>query len=257
MSNKLLFSCRIVALTSAALTGATLISTAQADTLGFSIGAYQWQQNYSGTVRSGGANVDLHDDLGFNSDNNNVYFAEIDHPIPVLPNLRIQHTVISATENATLPTSITFDNVTYAGGTPVRSDLDLTHTDATLYYRPLDNWIKLRVGLTARQFDQGVEIRSLSNGVSSNISVDSVIPMLYLAARFDLPLTGLYAGADINATSYSGSHLYDGRVNIGYTIAYGLGVEAGYRRFDLKYDDNGEHADVIIDGGYAEVFYHF
>jgi outer membrane protein len=247
MTQKLLLSCCIAAIAGAA----------QADVLGFSVGAYQWQQNYDGTVRSGGANVDLRDDLGFADERNNVYFAEFDHPLPLLPNLRLQHTEISATERTTLATTISFDDVTYTAGMPVKSELDLTHTDATFYYRLLDNWIKLRVGLTARQFDQGVEIRSLSNGEASSESIDSVLPLLYLAARFDLPFSGLYAGGDVNAIAYSDSHLYDGRINIGYEMPFGLGVEAGYRRFELKYDDNGDTADITIDGAYAEVFYHF
>jgi outer membrane protein len=230
---------------------------AQADALGFSIGAYTWQQKIDGTVRSGGENVDLNHDLNFDSHHGNVYFAEFDHPVPILPNLRIQHTEMKSSETSTLNRSITIDNVTYANATDVHTALDLSHTDATLYYRPLDNWIKLRFGLTLRDFDNGVKIRSLSTGDTAKVDINAVIPMIYLAARFDLPLTGLYVGTDANAIAYSGSHLYDARINAGYETPIGLGVEGGYRRFELKYDHSGDHADITIDGVYAEVFYHF
>lgn len=230
---------------------------AHADALGFSIGAYTWQQNMDGTVRSGGENVDLKNDLNFDRHRDNVYFAEFDHPVPLLPNIRIQHTAMKTSEDATLSRTITVDDVTYAAATDVHTELDLSHTDATFYYRPLDNWIKLRAGLTLRNFDKGVQIRSLSTGDTAKINVNATLPMVYLAARFDLPLTGLYVGADANGIVYSGSHLYDARISAGYETPIGLGVEAGYRRFELKYDHSGDHADVTIDGAYAEVFYHF
>lgn len=238
----------------------TIAATAQfahADALGFSVGAYAWQQNISGSVRSGGDNVDLHNDLGFSDDHNNVYFAEFDHPVPVLPNIRIQHTRLSTSATSTLGRTISVDGVTYSASTRVQSDLDLSHTDATLYYRPLDNWVKLRIGLTLRNFDKGVKIRSTSTGDTAKVDINAVLPMLYLAARFELPLTGLYIGADANGIAYSGSHLYDTRISAGYETPLGLGIEGGYRRFQLQYDRNGDHADLTIDGAYAEVFYHF
>jgi outer membrane protein len=242
-----------------ALAATTIIATqfAHADTLGFSIGAYTWQQNIDGTVRSGGENVDLHDDLNIDGGNNNVYFVEFEHPIPLLPNVRIQHTEMSETASSTLGRTISVDDSTFPAATRVYTDLDMSHTDATLYYSPLDNWVKLRFGLTLRNFDQGIEIRSSNTGEEAKIDTDGILPLLYLAARFELPLTGLYVGADANAVAYSGSHLYDARINAGYETSIGLGIEGGYRRFELKYDDNGDHADLTIDGAYAEVFYHF
>ncbi len=230
---------------------------ALADTIGFSLGTYAWQQQIDGNARSGGDTIDLHDDLNFNKDTNNVFFAELDHPVPFVPNIRLQHTDISASKSSTLDRTITVDDKTYTAGTDVRSKLDLSHTDATLYYRPLDNWGKFRFGLTLRKFDKGVRIHSLSSGETAKIDVDAIIPMLYLATRFDLPLTGVYVGADANAIAYSDSHLYDARINVGYETPIGLGIEGGYRQFDLKYNHSGDHADLTIDGIYAEAFYHF
>ena len=236
---------------------ALLATAAQADTVGFSLGAYAWQQNIDGSVRKHGDSVDLHDDLNFSDDFNNVYYAELDHPVPLIPNVRIQHTEMSATESARLDRTITVDDTTYTAGDNVRSKLDLSHTDATFYYRPLDNWVQLRLGLTLRKFDKGVQIRSQTTGDSAKVDIDAVVPMLYVAARFELPLTGLYAGGNANAIAYSGSHLYDARLDVGYETEIGLGVEGGYRRMELKYDQGGDHADLTVDGVYAAVFYHF
>lgn len=232
-------------------------SVGHADVLGARIGAYQWHQNYDGTVRSGNVNIDLKNDLGFDNENGSVYYIAIDHPIPVLPNILVQHTELSSTSTARLNRTIDFDGITYGGSTAVRSELDLSHTDATFYYRPLDNWVKLKLGLTVRKFDNGVKIRSLDTGEHSSVDINVVLPMVFAGAQFDLPLTGLYVGGDINAIAYGDGHLYDGRVYAGYESPIGLGGELGYRRFDFKYDHNGDHADATIDGAYLSLFFHF
>lgn len=248
---------KIVIGSTIALTPIALAPLAQADTLGFSVGGYSWNQNIDGNVRADGDRVDLRDDLDFDSERNNVFFAEFEHPVPFLPNVRVQHTEMDSTETATLNRTVEIDDDTYFIGTDVRTKLDLSHTDLTLFYSPLDNWVKLRTGVTLRKFDDGVKIESLLTGDSGEIDVDHVVPMLYVAARFDLPMTGLYAGVDANGIAYSDSHLYDARVNIGYESPIGLGVEGGYRRFQLQYEDGDDEADVTIDGAYVGVFYHF
>lgn len=236
---------------------ATVTAAAQADALGLRFGAQRWQQNYDGTVRSGNTNINLENDLGFDDDRGNVFFVAFDHPLPFLPNVMLQRTELRSTATTGLNRSIEFDGAVYPVATTVKTDLDLSHTDATFYYRLLDNWAHLQAGLTVRKFDQGVKIRSLTFGYSSSVDIDNVLPMLYLAAKLDLPFTGLYVGADINGIPYNGKHLYDARVNVGYELPFGLGAELGYRRFDLDYDDDDDRANVTIDGAYAGVFFHF
>jgi outer membrane protein len=148
-----------------------------------------------------------------------------------------------------------FEGIVYSG--EVRSTMDLTHTDATLYYEILDNWVTLDVGITGRAFDNGVEITDVATGVTGKLDIDYVIPLIYAQARFDLPFSGLSLGVEANGVSYDDDTLYDVKVNLGYEFAFGLGIEAGYRAFDLDYDDNDQYADVTIDGAYAGFVWDF
>ena len=139
----------------------------------------------------------------------------------------------------------------------VSSRLDLTHNDATLYYEILDNWVNLDVGITARFFDEGFNVRELSTLEAGEIDVDHVVPMFYGHARFDLPFSGLTVGVEGNYISYDDDTLYDTKLNIGYTFAFGLGIEAGYRIMDFEYDDGDDDVDATIDGIYGGLYWDF
>jgi outer membrane protein len=228
-----------------------------ADNVGFRLGAYHWQPDFDGTVRSGGEKVDIHRDLGLSDDDANIIFIAIEHPIPLLPNVLVQRTQLDTKATKQLTRTFTFDGTTYTGTDTVKTDLDLSHTDATFYYELLDNWAELNVGLTVRHFDEGVKIRAVNNGKSSKVDLNATLPMLYAAAKFNLPLTGVYIAVDGNGIGYSGSTLLDYRAMLGYESPIGLGAEIGLRNFDLNYKDGDDKADVKVDGAYAQVFYHF
>jgi outer membrane protein len=251
------FSPRLFALGlgMALLGGAT--ASAHADAIGVRAGAYWWNPDFDGTVKSGGEKVDINSDLGFSDDSANVFFVAIEHPLPVLPNVLLQRTQLDSQATNALSRTFTFDGNTYTAADTVKTDIDLSHTDATLYYELLDNWLELDLGLTIRHFDNGVKIRAINAAKESKVDINATIPMLYASARFNLPLTGVYVAVDGNGVGYSGNTLIDYRAMVGYESPIGLGAEVGVRNFDLKYEDGNDRADVRLDGVYAEVFYHF
>ena len=231
-------------------------TTVSADFIGFEIGAYTWQQNYDGLVQSGTDIVDLDQQLGYDDETNNSYYVLFEHPVPLLPNILVQRTELDISESNT-STGFTFEGINFPNGVTISSASDLSHTDATLYYEILDNWVSLDIGLTARMFEEGVEISSI--GQTAELDIDETIPMLYVAAEFELPLTGLYISADANGIGYSGDSFIDYRISVGYESSLGLGAELGFRSFDIDFedDDDDEVADLTIDGAYLGVFYHF
>jgi outer membrane protein len=227
---------------------------AQADVLGWRVGANLWQQQFEGDVASGGASIDLEDDLNYDDESGASYYAQFEHPIPLLPNIMVQYTDLEADATGFVD-GIEFDGVVYEGD--VSSSMDLTHTDFTLYYEILDNWVNLDVGVTGRWFDDGIEILDQTSQQSGSIDIDHVVPMFYGHARFDLPFSGLSLGIEGNYISYNDDTLYDTKLNLGYTFAFGLGIEAGYRYMDFEYDDDDEVADVTIDGVYGGLYWDF
>ncbi|RYY74801.1 MAG: TIGR04219 family outer membrane beta-barrel protein [Gammaproteobacteria bacterium] len=242
----------------AAIAAATAASFANADTvLGVYAGYGSWDSSYDG--KAGDPSITLKD-LGVKDHKNKFFYVALEHPIPLVPNIRLSHTDISTKQTADISRTFTIDDVTYTQGDTVNSEFDLTHTDATLYYEILDNWVNLDVGLTVRQFDGFVYAASTTSPlIKTKEKVDEALPMLYGKAQFDLPLTGLSVGVEGNYVSYSGDKVTDYSAKVSYLFdsVLDVGLEAGYRKLSLTVDEDDLQAKVDIKGPYAAVIAHF
>ncbi len=220
-----------------AITAATPMM-AQADLL-FTIdaGASVWNAEASGDVDDTNNNsIDLDDDLGIKSEQSNVLFASFEHPVPVLPNIKIMKTDLDLSGNA-------------------NSQVDLSHTDFTLYWGvPLPiPFFDINFGLTARQFDG--EILLPTNTESEDLSF--TMPMGYLNVDFDSHF-GVYARAELNALSFDGNGVTDTSLAVGYTLPLpipfvDINIEAGHRAINLMTDKDTVdiETDVEVSGMFA------
>lgn len=201
-------------------------------------GVGQWTAEFSGDL--GSTDTDI-SDLGFDEEDNTFFYAGFEHPVPLLPNIRIESTSISATGSATLSSDYEFNGTTFSESEVVDSEIDLTFTDGTLYWEIL----LIDFGLTLRQFDAEVSAESQTTSEFREEKTDAVLPMLYLASQVDLPFTGVYVAGSVNAISFDGKSLTDFRGGVGYHLEVGplaeLGAELGYRSFSL---DLGEDEDI-------------
>lgn len=237
-------------------------AAAHGDTVfGLYAGAGAWKQEYSGDVASSDEDfaVDVESDLALDDERNNVFYLAIEHPVPVLPNLRASYTDISTTGRNVLNRTITFQDETFAVDEEVSSDVELTQAELIAYYELLDNVVSLDLGVAARWVDGHVEVVSASGAGSGRADFDGVLPLLYGRARVDLPLTGFWVGADATGLGYDGHQLLDLSAQVGWESPIGLGAELGWRRFDLELDEieDIDGADVEIEGPYAAVNFHF
>ncbi len=242
--------------------GVCLTPLVSADTIfGVYAGAGVWQTDFDGDASdTGQVSIDL-DDLGIEDESSNMVWLAVEHPIPILPNVRLQSTDISVDETGTLTVSTTVDGTTFTNGEQVDSTFDLTHTDVTLYYEVLDNWLNLDIGLTARIFDGEISLTSLSTNNSATLDLDAPVPMLYIKSQIDLPFTGFYVMAAANGIGYSGNTLTDFVGALGYQSdgwVMDLGVEVGVRNFNLELDDLDDiDAEIDLSGAYAAFTLHF
>lgn len=244
------------------LTGLTLCATlaplAHADTIfGIYAGADVWSSSVSGDFNSRGESViDTEASLNLDSDTPTSVYVAIEHPIPLIPNVSFRFTDMKYSGNSTLTENISFVDAEFTAGQQVSSTLDFSHNDITLYYELLDNVVSLDAGVNIRVFDGSAVLAA--DGIQGGLQIDEAIPMLYAAARADLPLTGLYVSAEGSFVQVSGNKMQDVKAKIGYTIVGGLGVEGGYRVLRLNLEDvNDLDSDITIDGAYAAGTFHF
>lgn len=221
----------------------------------FTIKTSRWQADYSGDIGSNGLTASL-SELGFGDEDQNVITVELKHSLPILPNIRIQDTSLDANASGTLVRALDFNGATFIANTDVDTDLDLSHTDITLFYSPIDTWFTLDVGLTARYFGENTMISS--SLLESDIELDQIIPMAYLGVGVELPLKGFHIDASINAVHYDGSQLTDASLFIGYQAPVSQSVdiiaELGYRHFSVDIDDiNDFDGDLQVKGAYFSI----
>lgn len=228
------------------------IST-NADTLAFTAGGGIWNESPSGTIQKIGdpAEVDVKDNLFFDTESQGYFFASLEHFVPLVPNVRVMYTNIEHSGSGT--TSFTFDNQTFSG--TVVSNIQQKSLDLIAYYEVLDNVVSLDLGLNIRKLDIDYTIKS--SGTISTDTVSQTVPMLY-ALVGGSPWPDLILSGEISYIAYSGSSMSDFTAKVAYTTSAFIGVEAGYRKQVITLDDvDGTNADITFDGPFVGAYLKF
>jgi outer membrane protein len=246
---------KLAALAATIITPLICAPAAYADTVfGIYAGAGSWEAELDGEVGDPAVSMS---DLGTKKENNTYFYIALEHPVPLVPNIKLQQNDINSKQRSTIERTFELDGTEFTAGTEVESDLDLSYTDAVLYYEILDNWFNLDIGATARFYSGHLEAES--NMESENVDVDVVVPLIYGKAQFDLPFSGLSAGIEGNYVSYSDSSLADYSAKVSYLFdsVLDLGVEVGYRAVTMTIDEDDIQTDIELSGPYAAAIFHF
>lgn len=231
---------------SAILALSALSSNANADALGLYIGGGVWDHDPSGSFGTvGGDQIDMESNLKYSGEKDSYVYAAFEHFVPLVPNLRVERASMGHTGATTA--NFNFNGTTVSGDSAINID----NTDAILYWRLLDNWVNFDFGFTARKLDADFTVGN------QTVAVSETIPMLYVAAQFDLPLTGLSVGADINTISYSDASYNDVRIRALYEMGV-IGFELGLKTTNLELKGlDRVNADLEFKGMMVGAFLHF
>jgi outer membrane protein len=249
-----------------AVTLASILSTnVHADTIGIYLGGQVWANQATGTFGDSNDQVDFN----LNDENQNSFFIAFEHPLPLIPNIRIASTSLETDGMTTLDSDFDFDDETFAAGSDVDAVFDVSYVDYTLYYELFDNGLfSFDFGLTARDFDGDIQVSSeITTGTgtviqSDTIAVTDVVPMLYASTVVGLPFTGLNFFAEGNFLSFDDHTLYDYQVGVSYELIDNMlidvNVNAGYRSVKLELQDlNDLYSDIDFDGAFVGAVVHF
>ncbi|WP_337880529.1 TIGR04219 family outer membrane beta-barrel protein [Rheinheimera sp.] len=241
-------------------TAALMSPLVWADTVaGVYLGADYMQADVKGGFGQPGAQQDFNfadKDLGS-------FMLKIEHPVPLMPNIRLQYNNLKSGGSTVLNRTFVFDGQQFDVASTVMQDADLSNIDATFYYELLDNELfAFDLGVTAKYIDGELSVVSLQNGQSARQTVSAVVPMLYSYGSFGLLGTGVTLFAEANYASYDGSSLSDIKYGLSYELvdvpAFDLQFQAGFKRSKLQLDDVDDlDADLTFDGAFAGVQLHF
>jgi outer membrane protein len=244
-----------------------LATAAAADVIGGEVAIGGWNHDPSGWIQypsnSTGANkIDLDDDLNLDTKGEIYLRAKIEHPIPVLPNIKLAYTQVTSSGESQSTQDFKFGNISIPVGAATTTDAQLDSYDATFYYEIVDIGMDLDLGITARYIDGYTDITvnpgtPLKQHDKSDFSM--ALPMLYANVRVPIPfLGGLSVGAEGNYVTYDGSTVYDLQADVRYTLMMGLGIEAGYRAQKYKLDDvDDTSSDIDIQGFFIGAVWDF
>ncbi len=247
--------------------GAVLATTASADFARVEMGAGAWMQSPKGSIKlsDGSGALNLNGTYTSNeTEATDIYiWALIKHPIPILPNLRLEY--VTVTDEGETRGSVGGLNIP----TSAHTTLDSTEFDVIPYYNILDNtfWTTIDLGLDMKviQTDSNVAIvPSTIPGASFagySSSDTTVVPLLYVRARVEVPFTGIGVETDAKAITDGTDTVYDVRAKVDYTLGFIPVVqpafEVGYRVQQLTVDDGNNQVDLNYAGVYAGLMLRF
>lgn len=163
--------------------------------------------------------------------------AYFEHPVPVLPNLRVD-----------LTTESSFSGSDGSGGV---NKVSFEQIDITPYYEILDNVVDLDIGVTFKILEGDVQ-----GAIDQSIS--EVIPMGYLGAAVRFPGTPLSLAGSVKYLGYGGDSFTDARIKASWDIAAGVQAHAGYRYESLDISDRYDmNADVTFEGPFVGLGFSF
>jgi len=215
------------------------------------------EQNYRDDISSVLSEIDIDRDLALEEERNPVLYVAFEHGLRGLPNLRAQSFSLDVDGHSVLSQSIEFNSRAFAMAEAVDTIVGIDQTDAVLFYQVMDNAVSLDLGVVVSYLEGSIEVKSRTQrGIAE---FDEFVPMLYMKTRTDLPVTGMWMGAQAQGVSYADKSLAEFSAQLGWDNDGGLGIEAGYRvvRFEIDGFDEVQSANLEVSGPYAALNYHF
>lgn len=226
--------------------------TVNADFLSVSAGGGIWNESPSGSIQKtiDPATVDIKDNFFWDSESQGYLFVTLEHFVPLVPNVRLMYTQLDQSGSGT--TAFTFDGQPFSG--VVSNDFKIKTLDLLAYYEVLDNVVSLDLGINIRNLKADYTI---INGASVTDSISETVPMLYALVGAS-PWPDFIISGELSYIAYSGSSVSDFTAKIAYTTDFLVGLEAGYRKQEFKFDDVSDtDATLTFDGVFAGAYLKF
>jgi len=229
---------------------AFFVHPAYADFIGARVSGGMFKYSVSGSVRDDASpvnTINVKNDLNWKDDSGVMGYLYIEHPFPIIPNVRLGTTSLKVGGTGTVTANYTFNGVNYTANDTVVSDVDFSHTELALYYEVIDTGFDLDVGLNFKFFDGKIRLEDKTNPAVSTSTIKETVPMLYGAVSVPIPGTGVKVMGDLSTVSYKDSTYTDYLVRLHYDTSFMLGVELGYRSIHIDYQDTGANKYAKLD----------
>jgi len=245
----------------------TAISFASADFVGASVGAGIWQENISGHIKSGNTINYFHNkvaetdgntktgNLGLEDKNQPYIWAKIIHPIPFIPNVKVQYTRYDTSGDGVATSNLKIFGKSFDIKDKIHTDLTIDSYDATFFYEFKPVIVDLEAGVGVNVWQGKTTVKSITT--SKTASADWTVPFPYLYARAETtPFFGFSVEAEAKYLNVSFGHYYDYQGSVKYHLPLPLldiSLAVGYKSQDILGKDGGDETNIKFEGGFAEL----
>ncbi|TBR38239.1 TIGR04219 family outer membrane beta-barrel protein [Marinomonas agarivorans] len=224
-----------------------IAASAHADFFGATLEAGIYDPDAELTLIDDGLPASTTNSASMSGEKGSYYGIALEHPIPLIPNLRVQGTeLVSEGSISTTFNSSVVNNVD--------AKLDLSHTDYTAYYELLDGlfWLHFDIGVTLRDYEGSATVDNDTKDFAA------IIPMSYIAPAISIPGTGLTIGGEIKSLSIGDNSITDTTWKLKWDSGFIFGVEAGIRNHEVTLDDaDGLDIESTNEGAFVGVVLDF
>lgn len=201
----------------------------------------------------------VENDLGISAAQQSYFYAEFDHLIPIVPNIKYEQT--TRTYKGTATQSFTVGTITYSASSPSTYTWD--HQDAIFYWGvPFSTWLPM---IDAADFGLGLKLGDMTLGIENVATQTFAFGAPYGYARIHVTppmLFGLgfeFEGKYLNYQATEGTLAFSEFVYKADwmleapipVIDLSVGVELGYKTTSYKITASGTAFDL----GYSGIFY--
>ena len=257
----------------ALLTG--LVTFASADILSISAGVGLWNQKIDGYVKVGNtknyfnnksAESDGNPDtgnFGLNDKTNPYIWAKVIHPLPFIPNLKVQYTKYDSTGHSNYIAGNVKIFGNYAINTAVvdaATSQTINSLDLTFFYEIKPVFVDIEAGFGFDIWKGNTQIHGFSQATNTpvNVNEDWSVVLPYLYGHIEtMQIAGFSAIANMKWAKAGDNHHYDNSIALKYTIDI-VGpvnpfIKVGYR-YKEAYGVDGDNETLIkYKGLFAEI----
>lgn len=234
----------------------------QADTiLGVYAGIEGWQSQTTGSFAQGN-NLETFE---FEDETLTSFYVALEHPIPLVPNIKIKHNELEVVGSTTLTEGFKFGDTVFQVNSEAGTVSDLSHNDYVLYYEIFDNdLLSIDLGFNIKDIDGSISV-SGTDGVATiteEESFSAYVPLGYAAAEVGIPMTDFSVFFEGSLLAIDDSKIQDFQVGVAWEVidnmAVDVAVKFGYRSLVMELDDVDDiSTDLEVKGPFMGVQVHF
>jgi outer membrane protein len=235
--------------------------SSQADTLlGLYAGGQAWNMETKGGFSEDGTNINFN----FANKTKSSYYIALEHPLPLIPNIKLQRTAMDTRGDVVVDSSFTFGGELFTANNTAVTDVKLTSTDTILYYELFDNdLISFDFGINAKYLDGELFVIDKDDPTrTGREEFSGVVPMAYSRLAFGLPTTGFGVYIEGSFLSFDAQTLSDYQAAFTYSLMENLAIDLtfqlGYRAVKVDLQDlDGIYSNLEFKGAFAGLEVHF